>query len=59
MYIFSFTIDVDSVLYSSTKKELLLEKADIVVFLVAHKEFKTLEGHDKKVILDFAGVLSS
>ena len=32
------------------------EKADIVVFLVAHKEFKTLEYRDDKVILDFAGV---
>ncbi len=32
------------------------EKADIVVFLVAHKEFKTLEHRDDKVILDFAGI---
>ena len=32
------------------------EKADIVVFLVAHKEFKTLEYRDDKVILDFAGI---
>ena len=32
------------------------EKADIVVFLVAHNEFKTLEYNDDKIILDFAGV---
>ncbi|MDI1293528.1 MAG: UDP-N-acetyl-D-mannosamine dehydrogenase [Methylobacter sp.] len=32
------------------------EKADIIVFLVAHKEFKTLEYLDDKVILDFAGI---
>ena len=32
------------------------EKADIVAFLVAHKEFRTLAYHDNKVILDFAGV---
>ena len=32
------------------------EKADIVVFLVAHKEFKTLPYRDDKVILDFCGI---
>lgn len=32
------------------------ERADIIVFLVAHKEFKTLEYSDERVILDFAGV---
>jgi UDP-N-acetyl-D-mannosaminuronic acid dehydrogenase len=32
------------------------EKADIIVFLVAHKEFKTLKYRDDKVILDFAGI---
>lgn len=32
------------------------EKADIVVFLVAHKEFKTLELNPAKLVLDFAGV---
>ncbi|HBZ26116.1 MAG TPA: UDP-N-acetyl-D-mannosamine dehydrogenase [Rikenellaceae bacterium] len=31
-------------------------KADVVVFLVAHKEFKSLEYRKDKVILDFAGV---
>lgn len=33
-----------------------VKKADIVVFLVAHKEFKTLEISDDKVVLDFCGV---
>lgn len=32
------------------------EKADIVVFMVAHNEFKTLPYHTGKVILDFAGI---
>lgn len=32
------------------------EKADIVAFLVAHNEFKTLEYNNDKLILDFAGV---
>ncbi|MFI3199759.1 MAG: UDP-N-acetyl-D-mannosamine dehydrogenase [Methylococcaceae bacterium] len=32
------------------------EKSDIIVFLVAHKEFKTLDYRDDKVILDFAGI---
>lgn len=32
--------------------------ADIVVYLVAHKEFKTLPKNKKKVVLDFAGVLN-
>ncbi|MGJ1436889.1 UDP-N-acetyl-D-mannosamine dehydrogenase [Sphingobacterium siyangense] len=31
-------------------------KADIVVFLVAHNEFKVLEISDEKVVLDFCGV---
>lgn len=32
------------------------DKADIVAFLVAHKEFKTLEFNKNKIILDFAGI---
>jgi len=32
------------------------EKADIVVFLVAHSVFKTLRYDEKKVILDFCGI---
>ncbi|PWA09988.1 UDP-N-acetyl-D-mannosamine dehydrogenase [Flavobacterium laiguense] len=33
-----------------------VEKADIIVFLVAHKEFKNLEIAQDKVVLDFCGV---
>lgn len=32
------------------------KKADIVVFLVGHKEFKTLPFSEKKVIFDFCGI---
>lgn len=32
------------------------QKADIIVFLVAHKEFKKLNYNSEKVILDFAGI---
>lgn len=32
------------------------DKADIVVFLTAHKPFKSLPWSDKKVILDFCGI---
>mgnify|MGYP006427718815 CR=1 FL=1 len=32
------------------------EKADIIVFLVAHDEFKVLKYKEDKIILDFAGV---
>lgn len=32
------------------------EKADIVVFLVAHDDFKTLSWREDKVILDFCGI---
>ena len=32
------------------------DKADIIVFLVAHKEFKRLEIRDNKYVLDFCGV---
>lgn len=33
------------------------EKADIIVFLVAHDEFKTLNLSDDKIVLDFCGIL--
>ena len=33
------------------------EKADIIVFLVAHNEFKTLRIDASKIVLDFAGVM--
>lgn len=34
------------------------EKADIIVFLVSHKEFNYLELSNKKVVLDFCGIQS-
>ena len=36
--------------------EMAFEKADIVVFLVAHEEFKLLPKSPDKVILDFCGI---
>jgi UDP-N-acetyl-D-mannosaminuronic acid dehydrogenase len=33
-----------------------LQKADIIAFLVAHKEFKGMQFADNQVILDFCGV---
>ena len=33
------------------------ELSDIIVILVAHKEFKSLKFNDDKVVLDFAGIL--
>ncbi|WP_047417893.1 UDP-N-acetyl-D-mannosamine dehydrogenase [Cellulophaga sp. Hel_I_12] len=35
-----------------------IEKADIIVFLVAHKEFKKLKISTDKVILDFCGIMN-
>lgn len=35
-----------------------VRKADIIVFLVAHNEFKTLDLPKKKTVLDFCGVLN-
>lgn len=35
------------------------EKADIVAFLVAHREFKTLAYREDKMILDFAGIFKN
>ncbi|EIA10246.1 UDP-N-acetyl-D-mannosamine dehydrogenase [Flavobacterium frigoris] len=36
--------------------KIAVEKADIVVFLVAHNEFKSLDIADDKMVLDFCGV---
>ena len=43
-------------IFKLTDYKVAYENADIVVFLVAHKEFKTLKKNRSKVILDFAGV---
>lgn len=42
--------------FKLTDYKIAAEKADIVVFLVAHEEFKTLEITEIKIILDFCGV---
>ena len=35
------------------------DKADIVAFLVAHNEFKTLSTNNEKIVLDFCGITKS
>lgn len=47
---------VDHHVFKITNYEEAIEKADIIVFLVAHKEFKNIEITEGKVILDFCGV---
>ncbi|GAA4233982.1 UDP-N-acetyl-D-mannosamine dehydrogenase [Postechiella marina] len=42
--------------FKITEYKEAVEKADIVAFLVAHDEFKTLELSNDKVVLDFCGV---
>lgn len=42
--------------FKLTDYETAFKKADIVVFLVAHKEFKTLPKTSNKVVLDFCGI---
>ena len=42
--------------YKLTPYQEAYEKADIVVFLTAHKEFKALDWRDDKEILDFCGI---
>jgi UDP-N-acetyl-D-mannosaminuronic acid dehydrogenase len=54
-YIVEPNIDDHKVFKLTNYKE-AAEKADIIVFLVAHKEFKTLELSEEKVVLDFCGV---
>ena len=54
-YIVEPNIDDHKVFKLTNYKE-AAEKADIIVFLVAHKEFKTLEMSEEKVVLDFCGV---
>jgi len=43
-------------LYKLTDYKKAVENADIIAFLVAHDEFKTLEIDDSKIVLDFCGV---
>lgn len=42
--------------YKLTDYKLASEEADIIVFLVSHKEFKELPYNEDKIILDFSGV---
>lgn len=42
--------------FKLTDYQIAYQQADIVAFLVAHKEFKSLEWDDSKVILDFCGI---
>tara|TARA_Y100000766_G_scaffold265098_1_gene258417 strand:- start:3242 stop:4450 length:1209 start_codon:yes stop_codon:yes gene_type:complete len=43
-------------IYKLTDYKSAIKQADIIVFLVAHKEFKNLNICDDKVVLDFCGV---
>ncbi len=46
----------DHKVFKLTNYKEAAEKADILVYLVAHDEFKTIKS-DKKVVLDFCGVM--
>ena len=41
-----------------TQMQVAIDKADVLVFLVAHKEFKNITLPENKKILDFCGVLN-
>ena len=43
--------------YKLTEYKEAIKKADIVVFLVAHSEFKELQLRENKVVLDFCGII--
>ncbi len=55
LYFVEPNVDEHGVFKLTNYKE-AYEKADIVAFLVAHKEFKTLTPDSDKIILDFCGV---
>ena len=42
--------------YKLTEYKEAVKKADIIVFLVAHKEFKKLNIEKEKIVLDFCGI---
>jgi len=54
-YIVEPNIDTHTV-FKLTDYEIAIKKADIIVFLVAHKEFKSLELQEGKIVLDFCGI---
>ncbi|MFT4800551.1 MAG: UDP-N-acetyl-D-mannosaminuronic acid dehydrogenase, partial [Flavobacteriaceae bacterium] len=43
-------------IFKLTDYKIAIEQADIIVFLVAHNEFKTLKLTKNKVVLDFCGI---
>ncbi|MBT8278035.1 MAG: UDP-N-acetyl-D-mannosamine dehydrogenase, partial [Bacteroidia bacterium] len=43
-------------IYKLTNYKEAIENADIIAYLVAHKEFKKLKPKEDKVILDFCGI---
>lgn len=45
--------------FKLTEYKEAVEKADIIAFLVAHKEFKDVSLTKEKVVLDFCGVMNS
>lgn len=45
--------------FKLTNYQEAVEKADIIVFLVAHSEFKELVFKEEKVVLDFCGIKSN
>jgi UDP-N-acetyl-D-mannosaminuronic acid dehydrogenase len=42
--------------YKITKYEEAIKKADIIVYLVAHKEFLNLKIKNDKIVLNFCGI---
>ena len=44
--------------YKLTEYKKASEQADIIAFLVAHNEFKTLKLTKNKVVLDFCGIIN-
>ena len=55
-YIVEPYIDSHSI-YKLTDYNIAADKADIIVYLVAHDEFKGLRLREEKVVLDFCGVI--
>jgi UDP-N-acetyl-D-mannosaminuronic acid dehydrogenase len=49
----------DHQVFKITNYKEAIEKADIVVFLVSHNEFKNLKISKDKVVLDFCGVMNT
>jgi len=45
-------------IYKITNYKAAVKKADIVVFLVAHDEFRKLKIDDDKIVIDFCGVIN-